>query len=178
MPQPESPSGSKLPAIVAQSQTRSQLQLKFNPNHRAQAMAWVLVPARIMTGIVVQRRQTPLSRPTLQHWKYLCTSKPFNYFVWNFSPSEEQCCLSIDNILGLQSGQSFMWKQELPETFILTGYDAEKRSFKGGETMLQEQLRVITDSPWMCASIQRLTSVTQRENKQWAVWWEDRKHNT
>lgn len=44
--------------------------------------------------------------------------------------------------------------------------------------MLQEQLRVITDGPWVCVSAQRLTSVTRRENKQRAVWWEDRKHNT
>lgn len=90
MPQPEFPSGSKLPGIVAQSQTRSQPQLKINPNHRAPAMAWALVADLIMTTMV-QSRQIPPSPPALQCWKYLCTPWPFRFFVSNFSPSEEQC---------------------------------------------------------------------------------------
>lgn len=86
-----------------------------------------------------------------------------------------------NSIVSLLISPSSKWKQERQGTFVLTGEDAEEVHFfhsKGGETMLQEQLGVITDGPRACVSAWLLTSVTGREDKQWAVSWEDRKHNT
>lgn len=79
-------------------------------------MARVPVPALIMTWVTFPRRQIPLSPSTLQRWKYLCSSKSCL-----FETSHPQTSSAAS-----ASSTSSLGKQDVPGTFILTGYDAEK----------------------------------------------------
>lgn len=112
----------------------------------------------------------------LQHWSAGNIGVHLNFLMFFRAALLPQHLWHLQ--LGNWSNKVFMWKQELQGIYFDLLW-CWKRSFKGGETVLQGRLRAITDShPWMCVCVWRLTSVTQRENKQWAVWWEDRKHNT